>query len=219
MKSIYSLIVLVVVYLTSSASAVGIAVTRLDDLLLVDSTTTEFDVESEEKYFAIDAILDEGVEGDDMADSIRPYIKGLPLEYRKRIFKEHKRAAFQDGPNFASASNGFLYVPVIASIRQGDGVGIMTGLVGITSLVALASSHGSSEVSNASSYLGIAGVGLLVYTAIRATVVNRRNIEHNSALKNALQLPTDFSYSLTPTLRLLPNGSVMPALSLSVSLQ
>jgi hypothetical protein len=219
MKSIYSLIVLVVVYLTSSASAAGIAVTRLDDLLLVDSTTIELDVESEEKYFAIDAILDEGVESDDMADSIRPYIKGLPIEYRKRIFKEHKRAAFQDGPNFASASKGFLYVPVIASIRQGDGVGIMTGLVGITSLVALASSHGSSEVSNTSSYLGIAGVGLLVYTAIRATVVNRRNIEHNSALKNALQLPTDFSYSLTPTLRLLPNGSVMPALSLSVSLQ
>jgi len=74
MKSIFSLIVLVVVYLTSSASAVGMAVTRLDDLLLVDSTTIEFDVESEDKYFAIDAILDEGVESDDMADSIRPYI-------------------------------------------------------------------------------------------------------------------------------------------------
>jgi hypothetical protein len=219
MKCIHSLFALVVVYLTSSASAAGIAVTRLDDLLLVDSTTIEFDVESEEKYFAIDAILDEGVEGDDMADSIRPYIKGLPIEYRKRIFKEHKRAAFQDGPNFAYASKGFLYVPVIASIRQGDGVGILTGLVGITSIVALASSNGSSEVSNASSYLGIAGVGLLVYTAIRATVVNRRNIEHNSALKNALQLPTDFSYSLTPTLRLLPNSSIMPALSLSIALQ
>jgi hypothetical protein len=219
MKSIFSLIVLVVVYLTSSASAVGMAVTRLDDLLLVDSTTIEFDVESEDKYFAIDAILDEGVESDDMADSIRPYIKGLPLEYRGRIFKEHKRAAFQDGPNFAYASKGFLYVPVIASIRQGDGVGILTGLVGIISLVALASSNGSSEVSNASSYQGIAGVGLLVYTAIRATVVNRRNIEHNSALKNALQLPTDFSYSLTPKLRLLPNSSIMPALSLSIALQ
>jgi hypothetical protein len=58
-----------------------------------DTTLSDYELKLEGQCFAIDAILEEGVETEHVADSNKPYVKGLPMEFRERIYKEHKRGA------------------------------------------------------------------------------------------------------------------------------
>jgi hypothetical protein len=113
-----------------------------------------------------------------------------------------------------------LFVPVIASLRQGDGIGTLTGLVGVSCLLAALSSNSTSEGARVDAgSIALAGVGLLVYTAVRSHVVNKRNLEYNQALAGGLNLPDDLSYSLFPSVRNLSDGTIIPALSLNICLR
>lgn len=216
------LIIVLWTILAGTLSSVSARIHANDGLLAFttqqDTSLAEYERKSEEKYFAISAILEQGVKPEDLSDSIGPYVKGLSLEFRERIYKERKRVAI-DNMNPVATNEAMLAIPVIASIRQGDGIGVAAGLVGITCLGVAALGNSGSSVQTNSEGPALLGVGLLVFTTIRAYTVNGRNINHNKALAEALRLPTDFTFSISPTLRSLPDGTRIPALSLSMQLR
>jgi len=199
------------------AGQVHAAKIQQNNLLATDTTLSEFELKLEEQYFAIGAILDAGVETDYLSDSLYPYVKGLTTEYRKRIYKEHKRLVFPT--TTSSGSLGFfLFVPVVVSFIQGDGVGIGLSLAGVGSLVGLSATSYYNTSSSIRGALGLMGLGCLIATAIRAASVNDSNFRYNTALSNALVIPKDLSYSVFPELRRLPDGSVIPAVTYSLIL-
>ncbi len=182
-----------------------------------DTTLSEFELKLEEQYFAIDAVLEAGIEPEEMSDSLSPYVKGLTIEYRERIYKEHKRLVLPT--TTASGSAGFfLFVPVVISLIQGDGVGIGLSLAGLGSLVGLSATSYYNTSPTIRGALGLMGFGCLIATAIRAASVNDSNNRYNTALSYALVIPKDFSYSVFPEFRRLPDGSVIPAVTCSLLL-
>ncbi|MFN5876618.1 MAG: hypothetical protein ACK45E_10100 [Ignavibacteria bacterium] len=182
-----------------------------------DTTLSDYQLKLEEQYFAIDAILEEGVEIEHVADSIKPYVKGLTIEYRERIYKEHKRLVLPT--TTASGSLGFfLFVPVVISFIQGDGIGIGLSLAGLGSLVGLSGTSYNNTNPSIRGALGLTGIGCLIATAIRAASVNDSNNRYNTALSYTLVIPKDFSYSVFPEYRRLPDGSVIPAVTCSLLL-
>ena len=217
----FSIVVLWAI-LTGSVCSVSAGLRANEDPFAIsmqqDTSLSDYERKSEEKYFAISAILEEGVDKEFLIDSIGPYVKGLSLEFRERIYREHKRVAI-DNMNPVATNEIMLGIPIIASIRQGDGVGIAAGLVGIACLGVAALGNSGSSVQSNSGGAGLLGVGLLVFTTIRAYSVNGRNINHNKALAEALRLPVDFTFSLFPTLRNLPDGTRIPALSFNMQLR
>lgn len=170
----------------------------------IDTTISDYDLKQEESYFAIQAILEEGVEIEDISDSIGPHVKGLTLAYRERIYKEQKRFAY-NGTAVGGFGNAAIFLPMLGSLLQGDGVGIMLGVAGVGCLLV-----GPSPIMPA------LGLGLLIAGAVRECTVNSRNNRHNEALSEALRLPKDFSYSISPGLRCLPDGTYIPNMQLSV---
>ena len=182
-----------------------------------DTSLSDYERKSEEKYFAISAILDEGVDKEFLIDSIGPYAKGLSLEFRERIYKERKRLVLHT--TTGSGSLGFiLFVPVVVSIIQGDGVGIGLGLAGMGSLVGLSATSYNNTSSSIRGALGIMGVGCLIATTIRAASVNDSNDSYNTALSYALVIPKDFSCTVYPDVRSLHDGTIVPALTFSLKL-
>lgn len=183
-----------------------------------DTTLTDYELQLEEQYFAIDAVLEQGIVPEEMSDSLSPYVKGLTIEYRKRIYKEHKRLVLPTTTTFGSAGF-FLFVPVVVSLIQGDEVGIGLGLAGVVSLVGLSATSYYNTSSSIRGALGLMGVGCMIATAIRAASVNDSNNRYNTALSNALVIPKDLSYSVFPDFRRLPDGSVIPAVTCSLILR
>lgn len=201
-----------------SAGQVHAAEIQQNSLSRTDTTLSEFELKLEEQYFAVDAVLEAGIEPEEMSDSLSPYVKGLTIEYRERIYKEHKRLVLPT--TTASGSAGFfLFVPVVISLIQGDGVGIGLSLAGLGSLVGLSATSYYNTSSSIRGALGLMGVGCMIATAIRAASVNDSNNRYNTALSYALVIPKDFSYSVFPDFRRLPDGSVIPAVTCSLILR
>lgn len=180
-----------------------------------DTTQSDSELQSEEQYFIVDAILDEGLAPEEIADSIGPHVKGLTLEHREMLYKEHKRFTLHKVKSLGSLQ-ALLVIPLIASIGQGDGTGILLGIGGLGCLYAASSSGSNSSVSEASGYFFLGGLGMLIVGGVRALVIDNRNAEHNTQLSSVLHFPMDVSCTVNPTLRSFPDGTIYPTLSLNI---
>lgn len=84
----FSIVVLWAI-LTGSVFSVSASLRANEDPFAIsmqqDTSLSDYERKSEEKYFAISAILEEGVDKEFLIDSIGPYVKGLSLEFRERI--------------------------------------------------------------------------------------------------------------------------------------
>ena len=169
-----------------------------------DSTISEQQLRSEESYFAISSLLDSKLETDQLIDSLSPYTRDLSPYHRNKLYKQYSRYTVYST----------LGIGPIMSVLQGDGLGIGLFLGGVaigTSGAYLAAREDvSAAIGGAMLWTGI---GCVVASAIRAGSVNTDRREYNNVLRAALRVPEDMSYSLTPSIMSLPNGTVAPSLT------
>jgi hypothetical protein len=174
-----------------------------------DSSISERQLQSEESYFAISALLDSNLSATELMYYLAPYARALNPDHRSKLYRKYKMftvpTTFGIGP--------------IVSILQGDGLGI--GLFGggvaliAGTLVLTSSGSGTPFVANLMLY---SGFGCIIASAVRAGNVNDERKEYNNVLRAALRLSDDVSYQLTPFVRQFPDGTIAPTLVLQVRL-
>lgn len=203
------LAIVLLAHISRAASSVGPG--SLDcRVAVIDSNVSTREALSEQNYFIINGILEAGLTEEQLQDSLLQHSKWLTMEHREMLYKQHHRFTI---PTCDGLFGPFIPIPLITPIIVGDVVGIGMLVGGVALMSGAAAGELSPVVTNVLFYCGF---GAFIGSQIHANMVNNARIEFNKALAGVLRVPINFSYQLSPTVRSLPDGSLVPGLSFAV---